>query len=54
MIKHYAARGGLVASASAAVALDFSSKSSDQARSDMLSATLGTVEVSNLVGLTVA
>jgi len=46
--------GGLVASASAAVAFYFSSKSSDQARSDILSAALGTVEVPNLVGMTVA
>jgi PASTA domain len=46
--------GGLVASAGAAVAFYFSSKSSDQARSDILSAALGTVEVPNLVGMTVA
>ena len=45
--------GGLVASAGAAVAFYFSSKSSDQARSDILSAALGTVEVPNLVGMTV-
>ena len=46
--------GGLVASAGAAVAFYFSSKSSDQARSDILSAALGTAEVPNLVGMAVA
>ncbi len=46
--------GGLVASAGVAVAFYFSSKSSDQARADILSATFGTVEVPNLVGMTVA
>jgi len=39
---------------SGAVAFYFSSKSSDQARSDILSAALGLVEVPNLVGMTVA
>jgi hypothetical protein len=46
--------GGLVASASAAVAFYFSSKTSDQARADILSAALGSAEVPNLVGMTVA
>jgi hypothetical protein len=44
--------GGLVASAGAAVAFYFSSKSSDQARADILSAAFGTAEVPNLVGMT--
>ncbi len=46
--------GGLVASAGAAVAFYFSSKSSDQARSDILSAAFGTTEVPNLVDMTLA
>lgn len=46
--------GGLVASASAAVAFYFSSKTADQARADILSAALGSAEVPNLVGMTVA
>lgn len=46
--------GGLVASAGAAIAFYFSSKSSDQARSDILSAAFGTAEVPNLVDMTLA
>lgn len=44
--------GGLVASSGAAVAFYFSSQSSDQARSDILSAAFGTEEVPNLIGVT--
>lgn len=40
--------GEVVASAGAAVAFYFSSKSSDQARSDILSAAFGTAEVPTL------
>jgi hypothetical protein len=46
--------GGLVASVGAAVAFYFSSKGADQARQDILSAALGTVEVPNLVDLSVS
>ena len=44
--------GGLVASSSGVVAFYFSSKSADQARSDLLSAALGTTEVPDLKGMT--
>jgi hypothetical protein len=46
--------GGLIASVGAAVAFYFSAKSSDQARKDILTASLGTAEVPKLEGLTVA
>ena len=42
--------GGLVTSVGAAVAFYFSSKTSDQARKDMVNAALGTSEVPDLVG----
>jgi hypothetical protein len=44
--------GGLVASVGAAVAFYFSSKSSDQARQDILNAAFGTEAVPDLTGLT--
>jgi hypothetical protein len=43
--------GGLIASVGAAVAFYFSSKSSDQARADILNATFGTETVPDLAGL---
>ena len=46
--------GGLVANAGAAVAFYFSTKSADQARQDVLSATQGTTNVPNLQGMSVA
>jgi PASTA domain len=46
--------GGLVASVGAAVAFYFASKSADQARHDILSAALGTSEVPNLIGKSIA
>jgi hypothetical protein len=45
--------GGLVTSVGAAVAFYFSSKSADQARQDVLTASLGTTDVPDLSGLTV-
>jgi len=45
--------GGLIASVGAAVAFYFSAKGADQARQDILSAALGTVEVPNLVKMSV-
>jgi hypothetical protein len=44
--------GGLIASVGAAVAFYFSSKSSDQARADILNAAFGTETVPDLAGLT--
>jgi hypothetical protein len=46
--------GGLIASVGAAVAFYFSAKNADQARKDILTAALGTAEVPELEGLTVA
>ena len=46
--------GGLVASASAAVAFYFASKASDQARRDILNAALGATTVPDLMGKTIA
>lgn len=46
--------GGVVASASAAVAFYFASRSAQEARQDLLNAALGTETVPTLVGLSVA
>jgi hypothetical protein len=46
--------GGLVANAGAAVAFYFAAKSSDQARQDILNASLGTMLVPNLIGMDLA